>query len=380
MLVRTSFDTSIAVSHLAQRIRKQDMVRLSGASSSNPNESVTLGRRTPLPRNGRIVPKPGPSNQSKATPERVLKPAAPLTAPAKYSNARVDPAQGSNDYWRAEFDNEDDPPSGSQRIPLASQTDPKVLYEILRPIEAERNKENTPQHTSQRQVRQEKRFFIEPQPEAQRLEFGTGLEDTEASQQTRTTAKGKGRAHTIVDDEDTEEDEGFEQMDERLSIQNRRAAKPANSRRSPADVTQSPPKRRRIETTRDSDEDLEDHDSEEIEAIRQAAEAANRPAHFNTAQASNERAKTDYQKTNLAAKRIVAAKLPPPVQSRRAWDPEAEQKLIEIIEEIGISYARIEELGEPLLAGRSQTNLKDKARNMHFDFLKWVSCSLKVPI
>ncbi|KAI9703313.1 MAG: hypothetical protein M1836_007879 [Candelina mexicana] len=367
-LPEPNFATPSAVSHFANRVNQRAMARLSEASSSTQVQPPSSGRQTSLPRTDRIIPKADHSSRRKTTFEPISRSAAPLISPTKSVNLQMNQEQGSDGFLPPNMDDDNELPKSSQRIPLASQEDPGVLMGLIREIELERNKENTPQHTPQRQGRQGKRFFIEAQPTAQRLEFGTGLEDTQASQKARTAAKGKRRAQEVLQVNESEEDDGFEQMDDRTDVQNRRAAKPTSPRRSPVANAQSSPKRQRVVTAPDNDEEFDSaHDSEDERATQQAA--SRRPNH-NTAQAPNEQAQTDYQKVNLAAKRIVSSTLPPKVQSRRAWEPEAEQKFIEIIEEHGTSWTFIENLGEPLLAGRNQTNLKDKARNMHFDFLK----------
>ncbi|KAI9749517.1 MAG: hypothetical protein M1835_001537, partial [Candelina submexicana] len=368
-LPEPNFATPSAISHFAKRMKQREMARLSEASSSTQVQPPSSGRQSSLPRNGRIIPTTaGHSSRSETTSEPISRSAAPLISPTKSLNVQANQEQGSDGFLPPNMDDDNELPKSSQRIPLASQEDPGVLMELIREIELERNKENTPQHTPQRQGRQGKRFFIDAQPTAQRLEFGTGLEDTQASQKARTAAKGKRTAQEVLQVDESEEHDDFEQMDDRTDVQSRRAAKPTSSRRSPVANAQSSPKRQRVVTAPDNDEEFDpDQDSENERATQQAA--SRRPNH-NTAQARNEQAETDYQKVNLAAKRIVSSTLPPKVQSRRAWEPEAEQKFIEIIEEHGTSWTFIENLGEPLLAGRNQTNLKDKARNMHFDFLK----------
>ncbi|KAI9715859.1 MAG: hypothetical protein M1812_005679 [Candelaria pacifica] len=366
-LPEPSFATSSAISHLARRTKRRDLARLSGASSSNPIQLPSSGERNPLPRNGRTVPKLVPSTKSQSTPERVPRHAASLAASFKSPSAHMDQAPHSDGFGPSNMGDANEVPRSSQRIPLASQTDPKVLMDMVGPIAAERNKENRPQ----RQDLPRKRYFNEAQPTAQRLEFGTGLEDSQASQQAKPVAKGKRRANEVVEGEDDEDSDAFQEMDQLLHIESQKAAKPARTSRAPVVVPQSPPKRQRVETTLAAVEDLEiDNDSETEQAIRRAV--SSRPTSTNT-QTANEQAKTDYQKINSLAKRTVAANILPKVQSRRAWEPEAEQKFLEIIEEHGTSWSHIEKnLKEPLLAGRSQVNLKDKARNMHFDFLKYV--------
>jgi hypothetical protein len=81
-----------------------------------------------------------------------------------------------------------------------------------------------------------------------------------------------------------------------------------------------------------------------------------------------------YQRINRVAKSFVAARGAHKVQVRRAWGKDATQRLIQLIEDddYGTSWAKIEKLHDPLLEGRGQVALKDKARNIKVDFLKCV--------
>jgi hypothetical protein len=78
---------------------------------------------------------------------------------------------------------------------------------------------------------------------------------------------------------------------------------------------------------------------------------------------------------NQIAKQVVAARAPRKVQRRRAWDPESCTRLIELIEDnrYQTKWSRIDKLQDPLLAGRDQVALKDKARNLKMDFVKYAS-------
>ncbi|KAL7274677.1 hypothetical protein RUND412_002419 [Rhizina undulata] len=57
-------------------------------------------------------------------------------------------------------------------------------------------------------------------------------------------------------------------------------------------------------------------------------------------------------------------------QVRNFWTSAAEELLVEKIGELGCRWSTIRDLREPLFHGRTDVQLKDKARNMKFDFLK----------
>jgi hypothetical protein len=62
-------------------------------------------------------------------------------------------------------------------------------------------------------------------------------------------------------------------------------------------------------------------------------------------------------------------------QRRRQWTPEETDSLRKLIEEVGTSWAKIkkrDDNGAKVLKDRDQVALKDKARNMKFDMLKYV--------
>ncbi|KAI9749922.1 MAG: hypothetical protein M1815_002115 [Lichina confinis] len=80
---------------------------------------------------------------------------------------------------------------------------------------------------------------------------------------------------------------------------------------------------------------------------------------------------SQYKKVNQLAKRRIG-EFVQPVQTRKPWSAEATQRLIKYIEDdrYQTSWAKIEHAQDPLLKGRGQVALKDKARNIKFDYLK----------
>lgn len=81
----------------------------------------------------------------------------------------------------------------------------------------------------------------------------------------------------------------------------------------------------------------------------------------------------NYKMAKELARINTAARAKKKTQTRKAWtDPETET-LINLISEHGTSWKLLKQkdLGE-VLVDRDQTALKDKARNIKFDYLKWV--------
>ena len=81
----------------------------------------------------------------------------------------------------------------------------------------------------------------------------------------------------------------------------------------------------------------------------------------------------NYKKANLQAKLNTAVR-PKKVQSRKAWTDEETERLIRLIEKYGTSWKLLKERDKPqkVLIHRDQVALKDKARNIKLDFLKYV--------
>jgi hypothetical protein len=77
---------------------------------------------------------------------------------------------------------------------------------------------------------------------------------------------------------------------------------------------------------------------------------------------------------------LAGAKKP---QQRSRWTEVEVERLVELIEDYGVSWANLLKLdlnhpGRPVLQERDQVSLKDKARNMKMDFLKYVFLSTSV--
>lgn len=80
-----------------------------------------------------------------------------------------------------------------------------------------------------------------------------------------------------------------------------------------------------------------------------------------------------YKATNEVAKMTTAARTKKKVQSRKAWTDLETETLINLIQDHGTSWKVLKDKDlKKVLLDRDQTSLKDKARNIKLDYLKWV--------
>ena len=135
------------------------------------------------------------------------------------------------------------------------------------------------------------------------------------------------------------------------------------ARRNDTDVAngRSPPKRAR--TGRDRRAAVED---DNIGGAMQRHNAANAPPPASQAEI--------YRLANSKAKERVALR-PKKTQTRNPWSEEEINRLLELIDDHGLSWSLLKKLDHlhkdgPVLQDRDQVALKDKARNIKLDYLK----------
>lgn len=241
-------------------------------------------------------------------------------------------------------------------------------------LEADNNKENLadpgparqPQHRkNQSQSAQggKKKHFIDPQPNAKRLKF----DDSQDSQlQTQPSRKRqRDDLEAVLEHEDNQidavevsSDEGFQQDRRATGAVSNTTRTQAQSRvvREPLVHRRLRPKKARSTPRHDSLDDeprgaITQHDQGKLSEASQFE---------------------NYQKANEMAKRNVAV-LPKKVQTRKTWTDEETETLISLIGDHGISWKLLKEQDNAhgsKLKHRDQVALKDKARNMKFDYLK----------
>ncbi|KAI9800730.1 MAG: hypothetical protein M1833_003146 [Piccolia ochrophora] len=275
----------------------------------------------------------------------------------------------ANDDWNPTGfgdDEEDmrDHYSDHQAAPQSSST---VLVRYGRQ-QREKNKENVSDRRDEPTTEANRRFFNETQDGAERVEWDDDDEDNVKSQHQapQMSPRRNKRARDEDDDEvsDVSDDSGF-QEDRRPVNVNRREEARVPARKVRIRGSQSQP----LRSSSPGEQLRRDASASALQRVSSPA----RNSRNNSQQGSSARPDADaidYTQVNAIAKREVALRGPPKVQIRRPWSKEACKSLIDHIEMCGTSWAEIERKRDPLLAGRDQVGLKDKARNMKVDFLK----------
>ncbi|KAH0557152.1 hypothetical protein GP486_005060 [Trichoglossum hirsutum] len=294
------------------------------------------------------------------------------------------------DDWRPPYnEDEEEDDTGPPAVVPSSEPPPSsapvaILKRYIR-HQREKNKENVKLREANEETPRPKKSFIDPQVGAKRVGFSEDLEDSPPTSYQKPNAvdKGKKRARDVEEQVEGEsEDDDFE-IDSRPvkeSRRKRRRTKPQTDRitvpiqpslspeqgqpsqsrqRNSQNSIRASQQRRSLKRQPEIEEALSSqfHGSSDTSSDEDEVEADAKPRDIN------------YQYINTLAKRSVALKTRK-VQVRRAWTEQEVSRFIELIEEHGPSWARIQQAEDPLLVGRSQVNLKDKARNMKFDFVK----------
>ncbi|KAL8892833.1 MAG: hypothetical protein Q9215_000197 [Flavoplaca cf. flavocitrina] len=268
----------------------------------------------------------------------------PASAPAQVQTKDV-PSSREPPPWQAP-----DIESGEEHT---DQPDNLTLVEKImqtqETLNAESNKENVavpigsePAPSSQLDLRREASKQKKPFPK--RIAF-----DSQESEQ----------ADVRESPSDISEDEGFQTDTRRVA-----SSKSLNTaRRNDTDSAngRSPPKRAR--TGRERRVAVE---GDNIADFVQRHNAVNAPPPASQAEI--------YQLANSKAKERVALR-PKRTQTRKPWSVEEIDRLLELIEEHGLSWSLLKKLDHahrdgPLLQERDQVALKDKARNIKLDYLK----------
>ena len=203
--------------------------------------------------------------------------------------------------------------------------------------QAEGNKENEAQHPETKK----KLHMTDPQANARRILFDTQESEDQG-----------------VPMEDLSQDAGFEQMHRAAESASMPARKGPNKRSAEAQtVGQSPPKRARFPDSLHGGQDPTSSGSGIL-----------KERHSQSPQTQA------YGIVNERAKKLMSS-VPKETQTRQPWSTEEIDALTNSIRNHGVSYARIKALdmkSDNKLVKRDQVALKDKARNMKMDYLKYV--------
>ena len=292
-------------------------------------------------------------------------------------------------------DDEPVPPSPMriQSMPALSQQG-RIVLATLEKQAAQSNKENI--DTS----RKGKYAFLDKQPGAVRVDFDS--EDEVPANSRKSPSKRK--AQEIDDDE---EGDDFEVDTRTTKVVPRRRIEIEKDSRRPNTATHrhqsrsSPSKRARIEDDEDIDEEEDDDNLAASSQLRREEASRNRhgsasslpptrriplherhndPPSSSAPGPGNSAAPpigTQVSAVNQEARQNTAKRLiKKPTQQRSRWTDEEVQRLVELIEDHGVSWVNLlrmdGERNPALLQHRDQGSLKDKARNMKMDFLKYV--------
>jgi hypothetical protein len=304
-------------------------------------------------------------------------------------------------------------PSGGDEVVLTSPArtqDGAVLSQevltVLATLE-EHNKQSNKENIDN--SRERKRAFIDRQPGAERITFDS--QDEISTVREKTTTKRKAPQ---TDDDDDDDDDDFEV--------DRRTAHPASRRQvstQPPRVGEisrgSPSKRARAEDSprnvvNEEDNDDEEEDDDNVAASSQLRqEEANKnqrrsvsslPSHARLplherhdvpppssapvgASSAELPVSTQLTHLNRAARENTARLIVKPrqPQQRSRWTNVEANRLVKLIEDYGVSWSNLLRLdynypGGAMLSHRDQVSLKDKARNIKMECLKYVSCSV----
>ena len=243
--------------------------------------------------------------------------------------------------------------------------------------------------------------FVDPQPNAERVDFGTGFESSQPTPgpSNRVPDKGKQRAgpppsasrkRTREDEEedDDEEEEVFERSNRTARVQNRRQKAPApkRARIEPPSSAPAPPSHQPVRAFQPAptptDEELR------MPPSRQRAPASSAPTAPPVQQESSVSEtevpemtdpappRSTYQdQRNLALQNSAIGGAGRARQPRRTWTADQEEALVEYMEKYSTSYTQIKkhdssEDGYGVLGEFTQVNLKDKARSMALNMIK----------
>lgn len=270
-----------------------------------------------------------------STPERRSRQRKiPSSAPAKTSNKSQ---QIQDEDWRPQQDDDD-----SFEENLSNINPPEIARRVLairNEREAESNKENLLEIPGS-QFGQAK-SLLDPQANAHTIQWDSSDSQPTGSQ-----------------DEDLQTRQPVASSSRSMKISNKRPAT------APLRNQHEPPKKVRPQQDplppRDHDDEFDD-DNESIAGPRRTQERPLRPSQVHT-----------YNEANSLAKERVALRNKT-VQTRRAWTENETQTLLDLIVDYGTSWAQLKRADDSdsgLLKDRGQVALKDKARNMKFDYLK----------
>lgn len=299
-------------------------------------EQIALPRNQESASNVQVASTAGPSMRA-LTPQRNINSDVIASPPANVANRQA-PLVDQDDWRLEENEEEGEEEEGDKESAHAA-----FAYRTQR--EAESNKENVPEiPESQYSGMAKKRNIYDPDPLAERVsDIDWQISDRDSQES------------------ELSSEEGFQNQAQPSNAAKQRRLKPATKRPAskPATLQRRSPKKARFQDNDDA------HTSDgNTNVLRDERE--------NRVPLSQEH--EEYVRMNLSAKRNTAMVIKPP-QKRSAWTSAETDMLLDLITTYGTSWKLLKEQDLTqghVLEARDQVALKDKARNMKMDYLKYV--------
>ena len=276
-----------------------------------------------------LTPQQGPDEQVSAS-----------SALANDSDGQARSAD-QDDNWRPEG-NEEEEEEGDNELAGIERRNAQERLAYRKRREAESNKENFVEiPESQRTTTAKKRSMYARDPLGEKVSPIHGPDSDPESLESEIGS-----------------DDGFQRQEVSSNAVTQRRLKPANKRPAskPARVPRRSPKKARVQ------EDDIAHTSDDNADVARDQQETGVPL---------SQAYETYVRANESAKQNMALGTKPP-QKRSAWTGAETDMLHHLITEYGTSWALLKQQDKEVLGARDQVALKDKARNMKMDYLKYV--------
>ncbi len=371
LIARIRFNSPKTLSYAASRLRERFRRRPEPSTAQEAPPIVHVS--------GTARPDNQPLTPSKKAMEAIITSSAPVNMA---------------DGFQPQVHNDDDPLFKAQS-PESERDDRATATEIMTSqaqIEADANKENLAQglryssdhvlqqNPEQQPIETRKPRLIDRQRGAVRIAFdsqvptqsgvsnsrekndnGIQLSDGEDEQERMSSVSRDVSFQQDLRPIDVSSKRSFTHLNQRSVAEPGAALPRAQKRAGSPKETQNPKKR-----LRPSERPIQQEDDEEDD-IGEAVAQQNYNGVPPQSQIQN------YKRVNSSAKTRMAER-PKKVQFRKAWTDVETETLLNLIEEHGTSWGSLKKIDgkNGNLAYRDQVALKDKARNMKLDFLKYV--------
>ena len=323
-----SNEHKFAASHLKQRIAHR--------KAAKATEQRYLPQNQGIASDVQVTSTAGPFMQASTPQQDVDEQVIASSALANDSNGQATSVD-QDDNWRPEETEEEE---GDSEIARIERRDAQENLAYRERREAESNKENIVEiPESQRTTTATKRSMYARDPLGVKVSPIHGPDSDSESPESESGS-----------------DDAFQLQEESSNAVTQRL-KPATKRPAPKPARIQPrsPKKARVEDTiahtSDDNADVARGQQETEVPLSQAYET--------------------YVRANESAKQNMALGTKPP-QKRSAWTGAETDMLHHLITEYGTSWALLKQQDENVLKARDQVALKDKARNMKMDYLKYV--------